>query len=121
MQNANYLAKQVVRWHLNSKSHAQATEEAHAACVEAQFPFLPGTQSLPSTMPRAARVSAALRAPTNVLPALLQASGDHGGLNLLQTAQETFNEQKKEWVQEREQMENRERKHKEQEDHKHEQ
>ena len=114
---------------------------------------LPETQSLPSTMPRAARLSAALQAPTSpppalvtsntslqhpflhllasgssfpqlssvhVLPALLQPSGDHGGLNLLQTAQETLEEEKMEWAQERERIE-KERKQKEQEDHEHEQ
>ena len=39
---------------------------------------------------------------------------------MLQTAQETFDEQKKEWAQERERMET-ERKWKEQKDHEHEQ
>jgi len=69
-QNDKFPAKKIVLWHLKLQSHIQATEEAHAACVEAQFPSLPETQSLPSPMPRAARVSAALQATTSPPPAL---------------------------------------------------
>ena len=43
MQDANYPDKRVMVRHLSSKSHTKATEEAHAACVETQFPSLPAT------------------------------------------------------------------------------
>ena len=89
MQKGKHSDKTVVTWHLASKSHIQATKKAHAACVEALFLSLPETRSQHSTMPRAASVSAALRASTSLPSA----------------AQDTLKEEKQELAQQRQRME----------------
>jgi len=118
VKGAHNLDYTAVRQHLVSHTHARATQAAHAACVEAHFPSLQLTQSLTSTMPRNACVTSAVRAQTLpspapssamspalfqqspsviVLPALMQS-------NFLQAAQKMFEDDKKDWTQERERM-----------------
>jgi len=99
MLDANYPDKRVMKRHLNSQAHTRATEDTHAACVKAHFPSLLVTQSQSSTMPRAARVTAALRAQTSPSPVDLTV---------------------KEWAQERERMET-ERRRQELKGHEHQQ
>jgi len=120
------LHKTSIKRHLISKGHTLATRAAHAACVDAHFPSLQTTQTLLSTMPRTARVTAAMGAQTSPLPAPspalcatslqastsaniflapMQALGDCGRSHLLQEAQQSFDDEAKRWAQERERFE----------------